>query len=412
MLAVVLSTVIGVAFKSNAPNTVLSALGVMLLATVFIAIMSAVISCWRQRAADRQRLEFVDAYWQQKSVLPSNRLKSRHWCGWRIFVVERKVKETDAIVSLYLRPHDGKALSAFHPGQFVTVQIKTRQGRDRLSRCYSLSDAHDSNYYRISIKREDQGQVSNYLHEQIEVGDMLDVMAPTGDFYLGFDSDQPLVLIAGGVGITPFLSMINTLVAREDDREVYLFYGVKNSDHLMMRDYLEALAKKWRNFHVFFCFSRPLETDSGYRRGRITIDLIRTVLPTRHFHFYLCGSLSMMRTLSDELQYWGVPDGDIFFESFGGRRAAIEERGERFPVFFKRSNQRLEWTTQKGTLLELAESHSISMASACRAGQCGLCQIKLIEGEVVYLADPVVAPDPGCCLSCLSVPGSELVIDA
>ncbi len=142
--------------------------------------------------------------------------KEGGWKDFRNFVVVKKVKESDVITSFYLKPEDGGKVSSFIPGQYVTVQINIEGETYTHNRQYSLSDAPGKEYYRISVKKEKgvdtpDGKVSNYLHDHVKEGDMLPVSAPAGDFVLNMDSTLPVVLISGGVGITPMMSMLNTL---------------------------------------------------------------------------------------------------------------------------------------------------------------------------------------------------------
>ncbi|TKI88722.1 NO-inducible flavohemoprotein, partial [Bacillus wiedmannii] len=143
--------------------------------------------------------------------------KEGGWKDFRNFVVVKKVKESDVITSFYLKPEDGGQVSSFIPGQYVTIQINIEGETYTHNRQYSLSDAPGKEYYRISVKKEKgvdtpDGKVSNYLHDHVEEGDMLPVSAPAGDFVLNMDSTLPVVLISGGVGITPMMSMLNTLI--------------------------------------------------------------------------------------------------------------------------------------------------------------------------------------------------------
>ncbi len=162
------------------------------------------------------------------------------WPGYRSFHVERKVPEDSAgqVCSFYLVPEDGKPLPPFLPGQFLTFQLDIPApagGTQTVVRCYSLSDAPQPNRYRISVKRAPSpigsahppGASSNYFHDLVEVGSTLKVRAPGGHFHID-RSDAPVVLIGGGVGITPMLSMLNWCLTAQPGREVWLFYGVRN----------------------------------------------------------------------------------------------------------------------------------------------------------------------------------------
>lgn len=135
------------------------------------------------------------------------------WAGWRKFVLQKRVTESETITSFYLRPDDGKPLPAFRPGQFLTIQVEIPGQERPVIRTYTVSDAPNRDYYRLSVKRDKTegqppGLVSNHLHDHFEVGDSLLATAPTGNFYLAEKGSRPIVLISAGVGITPMISML------------------------------------------------------------------------------------------------------------------------------------------------------------------------------------------------------------
>lgn len=394
---------------------VIQVVGIVLLLIVGLKLALVLKDEWQHHHYQKQQLELVNNYWRQKSSLPVHHSSQQHWNGLRIFTIVKKVRETEDIYSFYLEPHDGKPLPVFHAGQYLTLQIQHPEQNKLVMRCYSLSDSHSADYYRISVKKEPEGLVSNYLHQQLNEGDIIEAKAPAGEFYLKLEPPHPVVLIAGGVGITPLLSMINTLIEREDDREIHLFYGVRNGSQVMMKEYLQELSEKCSQFHLHLCYSRPRESDVDYlHHGRIDIELLRSTLAVSNYHYYLCGSLAMMQGLSEDLKGWGVPENDIYFESFGSSDSTnkvIEETGETHAVLFRKSKKSLQWSAKEGTLLEFAEKNAIPIESACRSGQCGMCKTKISQGEVEYLSEPTADIEKGSCLSCISIPKGELIVD-
>jgi ferredoxin-NADP reductase len=363
------------------------------------------------------------------------------WSGYRSFKVARKTVEDNAklICSYYLVPEDGRALPAFLPGQYLTFRLElpsTTTGTEEIIRCYSLSDAPRPEGYRVSIKRalppQDSsaapGRSSNYFHDQVEVGTLLQVRAPGGHFHID-RSDAPIVLIGGGIGITPMLSMIIWLAKEQPAREVWLFYGVRNSGELIMRSDLDALAASNPSFHLQLCFSDPMPEDrAGHdymRRGRIDVSLLRMQLPLKPYHFYICGPTSLLESLVPALEDWGVPDARIHFEAFGPasikRRNAVsraapisqgDARDAGIVVTFVGSGKQLPWQPANGTLLDLAEANGISVNSGCRAGGCGSCQTTIRSGEVTYRQIPEYDPEPGTCLLCVSEPKTSVALEA
>jgi ferredoxin-NADP reductase len=360
------------------------------------------------------------------------------WRGFRNFRVERKVFEDDlqSICSFYLFPEDGQALPSFLPGQFLTFRLDVTtatKGVEQIIRCYSLSDAPRPDYYRISIKRVppppgggvQPGRSSNYFHDHVEVGSMLQVRAPAGHFHID-RSAAPIVLVAGGIGITPLLSMLNWCQAEQPEREVWLFYGVRNSREMMMKSHLEALAVAHPNFHLRVCFSSPLPDDVAVRDYqhpvRIDINVLKMQLPLKPYHFYLCGPTPMMGSLVPALEDWGVPEARIHFEAFGPasikRRTAsnsstpVVANDMNIVVNFARSGKQLCWQPTGGSLLEFAEANGIAVNSGCRAGGCGTCQTTIQSGEVAYRQSPEFDPEPGTCLLCVCTPKTSVTLEA
>lgn len=390
-------------------------IGSLLVLIVVLKIVLLIKNRWQRQQNEKQQLQLINNHWQQKQFLPDQPILPQKWNGFRVFTIAKKKYETDDIISFYLEPHDGKPLPIFHAGQYLMLHIKHPEQDKLLTRCYSLSDCHSEHYYRISVKKEPQGLVSNYLQQEVYVGDTIEATAPTGVFYLNIESSSPLVLIAGGVGITPLLSMINILYRTQDTREIHLFYGVSNGSHVMKKAYLKTLDKNLPHFHLHLCYSRPEPDDSDYQhKGRITAELLQSILPNHNYHYYLCASLEMMKDLTEQLKNWGVPESDVFFESFGTSNKPnimIQETDKTYPVFFKKSNKLMDWSVEEGSLLEFAEKNAIAIESSCRSGQCGLCKTKVSDGSVEYVTEPGVVIDEGYCLSCISIPKDSLTVE-
>lgn len=361
------------------------------------------------------------------------------WQGFRAFRVDRKVVEdaTGAICSFYLVPEDGKPLPPFLPGQFLTFRLDVPMataGREQIIRCYSLSEAPSPDCYRVSIKRVPSlsgsdfppGRSSNYFHDHVAVGSVLQVRAPSGHFHID-RSDAPVVLIGGGIGITPMLSMLNWCLANQPGREIWLFYGVRNNLELAMKPHLDALASANANFHLRVCASNPLQNEVAGRdyqhHGRIDIQLLRAQLPLKPYHFYICGPGPLMETLVPALEDWGVPDECIHFEAFGP--ASIKRRvpdvsvattrpattNADIVVNFALSGKQLPWQPSSGSLLEFAEANGVAVNSGCRAGSCGTCQTTLRAGEVIYRQPPDFDPQPDTCLLCVCTPKTSLTLE-
>ena len=363
------------------------------------------------------------------------------WTDYRPFLVSRKVIEDAAgsICSFYLEPEDGQPLPRFRPGQFLTFRLEIPDGAggvEPLVRCYSLSDAPRPDHYRVSIKRisasagadRPPGRVSNHFHDQVQEGSLLLARAPAGHFYLDSGED-PVVLIAGGIGITPLLSMLNWGLTQQPGREIWLFYGVRNSHEAIMTEHLRALVDTHPQFKLRLCFSNPLATDQVGRdfhhAGRVDITRLRLELNLKPYHYFLCGPTPLLETLVPALEEWGVPPARIHFEAFGP--ASIPRRqpapspepvakglasAPEILVTYARSGQQLTWRPDAGSLLDLAEAHDIAIPSGCRAGGCGTCQTRIASGEVSYRQPPDYDPEPGTCLLCVCTPKTAVTLEA
>lgn len=249
--------------------------------------------------------------------------KEGGWRGFRRFVVERKVKESDVITSFYLKPEDGGEIATYQPGQYITVRVKPEGQEFTHLRHYSLSTSPGHAYYRISVKREDAignqpaGVVSVHLHDKVKEGDVLDISAPAGDFTLDQSKSSPVVLLSGGVGLTPMISMLETLLTSSDKRDVVYIHAARCGSHHAMKEHVEQLtndhADQLRSYHVY---EAPAAGESCHKTGFIDLPWLQTVA-NNNADFYFCGPTPFMKAINHALKKWGVPDDRIHFEFFG-----------------------------------------------------------------------------------------------
>lgn len=270
----------------------------------------------------------ADVFIQVEAELYEQSEKSEGgWAGFRAFKVERKVKESDVITSFYLFPADGKEPAAFEPGQYVSVKVDIPGEPYTHIRQYSLSNAPDRPYYRISVKREDEapdrpaGKVSVYLHRQVKEGDTLWVSAPAGSFTLDRKDSRPVVFLSGGVGLTPLVSMLNTLAAEAPERQVTFIHAARNGKVHAMREQVEELARNHQQISVYWCYDKPTEEDKAqkvfHKEGHIDLPWLQSTVPTKDASFYFCGPVPFMKAVNSALKAWGVPAADIHYEFFG-----------------------------------------------------------------------------------------------
>jgi ferredoxin-NADP reductase len=388
---------------------------------------------WRRRSAA------VSAHSLAPAAKPAR--ADAAWVGWREFRVAQRALEDAAQsqCSFYLQPVDGQPLPPFKPGQFLTFALDvTPRSADAaataraITRCYSLSDRPESAHYRVTIKRVpapadhpefDPGLSSNHFHDHVQVGDTLRVKAPAGHFFIDPDPNVPVVLIGGGIGITPMMSMLRWCVAQQPQRVLHLYYGLRNSGEHAFKQQLEEIAASHPALRLNIVYSRPSESDLRGRDyqhpGHVDVELLRRTLPHGRHQFYVCGPPMMMQALVPALAECGVPVADIHYEAFGpasvklpGTPAAPATVVAEVEVRFQRSGRTLTWDGRDASLLDFAERHGIAVESGCRSGGCGSCETRLLEGKVQYENAPDHDVAAGHCLLCVGRPSSPLVLEA
>ncbi|OZI74524.1 NO-inducible flavohemoprotein [Bordetella genomosp. 12] len=290
------------------------------------AASEALIHAWA--AAYGQLADVLIAL--ESQLYAASAAKAGGWTGWRGFKVVGKVPESAEITSFYLRPADGGPLPDFLPGQYLSVRLYIPELGLMQPRQYSLSDAPGKRSLRISVKREaagsgPAGRVSNRLHDDIQEGDVLDVAPPQGDFVLDVEAGTPVVMVSAGVGITPMMAMLNTLLQRQQEggpaRELRFIHACRSAAVHAMRDEVAQAAGRHANVRRHVFYEQVGERDRlgvDYdHAGRVDWQRIAhdAVLPEADY--YLCGPLPFMRAQHEALSALGVPAGRIHAEAFG-----------------------------------------------------------------------------------------------
>jgi nitric oxide dioxygenase len=248
------------------------------------------------------------------------------WRGFKPFVVIRKQQESERITSFYLFPEDRAPLPGFKPGQYLSVKVRIPGSEFQQIRQYSLSSLPNGEYYRISVKRESapdegspRGQISNYLHEHVEEGSTVLVHVPGGHFAINENSNSPVVLISGGVGITPAVCMLQRL-AQENRRETLFVHATTNRRHHAFREEVLALTEAHPLVRSVIYYEQPAATDESEtdydHRGRITRESLAQYLPGPDAEYYYCGPIGFMNALSSLLDNLGVPLAKRYSEAF------------------------------------------------------------------------------------------------
>ncbi|MFV3381512.1 pyridoxamine 5'-phosphate oxidase family protein [Pseudomonas sp. NY15354] len=352
--------------------------------------------------------------WAQAEQRLQQHERQRQWLTWRVLRIEQESRD---IRSFYLQPEDGTPV-IFAPGQHIPVRLRI-DGQTPVIRTYSLSSAPSDGELRISVKA--QGPASRYLHQQLKVGELLDVRLPMGSFTLDQHSIRPLVLIGAGVGITPLIAMLREQLASGQGRCIHLFHGGRTLADLPFQQELAALQQRSNGLlHIHRALSQP---EAHAVRGRdytfasrLSIDQIKASLALDDYDFYLCGPAGFTQDLYEGLRGVHVPDARIHAEAFGPstlRRHTDDNQptlqqpppaNEPVPVYFASSAKEARWVPDSGSLLELAEHRGLSPEFSCRGGSCGTCKTKVVSGQVHYPIPPAELPEPGSVLICCAIP--------
>lgn len=254
------------------------------------------------------------------------------WSGFKPFRVTRKEKESEIITSFYLVPENGDGVPDFKPGQYITLRVSTPGGQTTM-RNYSLSDQPGREHFRISVKRETgpdanvpDGYVSNWLHDQVEEGAVLEVAPPCGEFFLDVEAkhERPLVLLAAGVGITPIMSILLSALETMPGREIILVHAALNDRVQAFKKTLHELAETHENLTVHHRYSDPpspgVTLGPSESIGIIDASLLETLSLHPDSDYYFCGPKPFMVNIYHELLTKGIPASQVHFEFFGPRQ--------------------------------------------------------------------------------------------
>ena len=296
-------------------------------------------------------------------------------------------EETKTAKSFRLVSSD-RYLPPFQAGQYINLFVDI--GGIRTSRPYSISSPPNQNgYYEIAVRRVEDGFVSDYLLESVKVGDRLESTAPTGNFYYHpLFHGEDLVFLAGGSGITPFMSMIREVTDCGLPRKIHLLYGSQRPDDVIFGEELEERARRHENLRVTLVISGPPGGYEGYT-GFITEKLMKNVLGNVSGKtFYVCGPEAMYTFCLPELLKLQVPDRKIRMEVFGPPKDVTAQPGwpevvsadTRFQIAIK-GRRKIDARAGEPLMISL-ERAGILIPASCRSGECSLCRTKLLSGKV------------------------------
>lgn len=345
------------------------------------------------------------------------------WSGFRTMRISAKVRQSEDVVSLWLTSPNNLPLPPYLPGQHATFRF-TIDGA-WVERTYSLSGAapaqgDSGTSYRLSVRRsplsDESPSISQHIHDQLQTGMEIGMKMPGGNFTLPLRHQHPLVLIAGGIGITPFLSLLETLDAQgaQDMPSITLLYANRNGHSHAFRERLKELRQRLPRLQVVDIYSDPTPGDiagSAFdHAGFVDERLLSTYVIGRNARFYLCGPIAMMDALRSQLVAQGTLPFEIFHEAFSAPTRPVLDAMQPRRIHLARSQREFVWQPQHGSLLESAEKQGLNLPSGCRVGQCESCALTLLDGEVHALVDTAV--EERRCLTCQVIPLTDLSLDA
>jgi uncharacterized protein len=364
--------------------------------------------------------------------------------GFRPLKVVAKVRESLTITSFYLEPTEPEGWRPFKAGQFLVLRFEADDKSGPVVRTYTVSSAPgDVDQYRITVKRETAAHVgvpdgigSCRLHDHIDIGDVLMADGPRGDFMLDTNSARPVLLLSGGVGLTPMVSMLH-VIAKQSDRRATFMHATDNGQVHALIDEVRALVASRPGLEARFVYRFATEADRAAKchdaEGLITRELLQRWLPLDDYDVYLCGPPPFMQALYRTLRSLGVAKARIAYEFFGPAtvldadndtaaslsssvplvaEAPQKNANEKTAtVTFSKSGRSAEWSEHPGSLLSFAEQLGLTPTFSCRAGVCGSCLTTLVSGEVEYFEDPLDDPGPDQVLLCCARPKGSVSLD-
>ncbi len=368
----------------------------------------------------------IQGDWQEAAArLEAERQRNTY----RPYRVARIVEESSLVRSFYLEPADDGGLPGFQAGQFLPIKLARPDLDAPLTRTYTISSAPEDPGFRISVKRETRGEVSRLLHDRLKEGDVIEALAPRGQFTIDAAETRPVVMIAGGIGVTPMVSMLRHLLTEglrtRHLRPVWFLYSARTATERAFFEELQQLAAAAPQVQARFILTAPgpssREGRDYHAVGRLTVETLKALLPFDDYDFYVCGPAAMTQQIYDGLRDLNIADGRIHAEAFGpaglkrrrdegaaarGVQGAVEAEGEA-SVAFAEAEVTADWTPEKGTLLELAEDAGLSPVYGCRSGSCGSCAVPLLDGDVRYVQEPSFPVTAGEVLTCCAVPAAK-----
>lgn len=360
---------------------------------------------------------FRDMLAERKSAAPPIAPPVLGWTGFRPLRVTRTRRESPQVLSIWLESADGAVLPPPLPGQYLPVRLPGA-GEPPPLRSYSLSGDPAAGVYRISVKREDHGVVSRWLHAHVRPGSVLEAAAPRGDFCLTEDTN-PVVLVSAGIGATPVLAMLHALSDAGCGRDIWWLHTTRNRETEAFAGEVAALVASLPHAR-----QRVFYTEA---QGRVDQGSVVALDLPADATVYLCGPTQFMADIRQYLGAAGLDPARIHSELFGalpainpgvvgaGRRRSPHPpdgtRGTGPSITFARSGLTVNWSPDYRSILDLAEACDVPTRFSCRSGVCHLCVTGVVAGTATYLRAPLEKPGDGEVLICSAAPEGDLVLD-
>ncbi len=354
-----------------------------------------------------------------QSATPTRR--SQIWKGE--LSVASIMQVTPDVKTFRFQAKDGGPLPFEHlPGQYMSLQLKI-DGK-RVNRSYTIASSPTlKGACELTIKREPNGLASRFLHDTLKVGDSIKVTAPTGKFVFTGSESPAILMIAGGVGITPLMSVARYLVDSAWEGDIYFVVVARKEGDIIFREELKEISNRFSRFHLCITLTQP-DPESSWpgHRGRVSEVLLQNLAgDLKRLPIHVCGPNAMMEATGELLVKCGVPKEQIKTEEFvspRGIEASTEEpQLEPFSgsskIVFKQSGVDAEIDAET-TVLEAAEAASIELPFECRSGICGQCKLRLVSGSVVMDSEEALSETEkkdGWILACQAHARSDLVVD-
>ena len=339
------------------------------------------------------------------------------WQGKLVLAETERVNHN--VMTFRLKTPDGTPIPFVnHPGQFL--MLSGAPGGVPTKRSYTIASPPNwRDRVEITVKREEHGLVSRWLHDELKPGDTLDVESPNGTFHFTGEEADSVVLIAGGVGITPMMSIVRYLTEEDWPGDIHLVLSFRTDADLIFRDEIAALAARNPNLHIVTTVSRANGSWSG-RRGRIDAALLAEAIPNiAERRAYICGPTAMMDSAKANLVALGLPQANIHMEAFGTdkrdptRPSSSGQAAIAGKVLFDLSDA-VAPLEEGATILDAADDAGIFIDNACRTGTCGACRVKLNAGEVSMANDDALTEQDksdGYVLACQAQISSDVTVE-